>query len=113
MNSRTFIVFEKILDYCAQIKEARERFGDSLDDFLADNHYRNSCCMCLLQIGELAGKLTDEERAAYPFLPWRSMRGLRNVCAHAYGSIDYALIWETIVQDVPALESEIDRLLNS
>ena len=113
MNSRTVAIFEKMLDYCSQIKEARARFGNSLEDFLADTHYRNSCCMCLLQIGELAGKLSDEERAAYAHLPWRNMRGLRNICAHAYGSIDYSLIWETISRDIPALEADMKRIMEA
>lgn len=110
MNSKDRYIFEKILEYCDQLQKTRERLG-GYENFMDDFLYQNAVCMCLLQIGELAGKLTQETREAMPHIPWRAIRGLRNVFAHDYGSIVLDPIWHTITVDVPDLEAEIRKAI--
>ena len=38
-------------------------------------------------------------------MPWNEIRGMRNVMAHAYGSISIQTTWEAIEQDIPALKA--------
>ena len=60
--------------------------------------------MCVLQIGELSNHLTEDFRqATADDIPWKQIRGLRNVVAHEYGNIDEESLWETITEDIPAL----------
>ena len=59
--------------------------------------------MCLLQIGELAGHLTEAYRTAHPEMPWRQIRALRNIIAHSYGSVDAQTAWEIVKDDIPIL----------
>lgn len=44
--------------------------------------------MCILQIGELVGKLSDEFKAENNAMPWREIKAMRNIAAHNYGEID-------------------------
>ena len=44
---------------------------------------------------------------------WRDMRAMRNRIAHAYDTIDAALVEATIQQDVPLLLARIDTLLEA
>ena len=83
----------------------------SYEVFAENVTYQNACCMCILQIGELAGKLSDEARAQLSDIPWREIRGLRNICAHNYGNIDVAMIWNTLLYDVPELEKRLKQAL--
>lgn len=59
-----------------------------------------------LQIGELAGRLTSnfvdysKER-----INWRAIRGMRNLFAHAYGTMDLDRIWDTAITDIPDLKA--------
>lgn len=39
--------------------------------------------------------------------------GLRNIIAHAYDSIDYALIWAIIKRDLPFLKTEVDNIIKT
>ncbi len=39
--------------------------------------------------------------------------GLRNIIAHAYDSVDYALIWAIIKRDLPILKIEVDNIIKS
>jgi len=37
---------------------------------------------------------------------------MRDRIIHAYFNVDYNLVWDTIVSDVPVLESRIEMLVN-
>lgn len=112
MNNKDRFIFLKIISYCEQIQQARSLLGDSLDQFLANTIYQNACCMCILQIGELAGKLSEEARGETPEIPWKQIRGMRNICAHNYGEIDPVSTWATIQKDIPALKINCEAMLS-
>ena len=38
-------------------------------------------------------------------MPWNEIRAMRNIVAHAYGSISVQMTWETIEKDIPALKA--------
>ena len=63
--------------------------------FCSNPTYRNAIALCLLQIGELVKKLSDEFVQSHTTIPWKAIRGMRNVVAHEYGHIDIDTIWET------------------
>jgi len=60
---------EHILAYCAEIEQTVTRFGDTLESFETDKIYRNAATMCILQIGELAGRLSPEFTATHADVP--------------------------------------------
>ena len=105
-------VLEHMLSYCVDIEETVERFGDSYEAFSNDKAYRNACAMCILQIGELAGHLSEGFRAAHSEMPWKAIRGMRNVVAHAYANISVQTMWDTIRTDIPALKKFCMKLLS-
>ena len=68
--------------------------------------------MNLLQIGELAGKLSEEYvSATKQNMDWRAMKAMRNLVAHNYGKMDQSIIWETATVAIPALLQFCDELL--
>lgn len=98
-------ILNHIVRYCEEIETTVTRFGNSYEVFSNDSAYRNACALCILQIGELSGHLSEEFRKKHTQVPWQQMRGLRNIVAHAYGSVDTKSIWQTIVEDIPALKA--------
>ena len=46
-------------------------------------------------IGEAASRLAPETQSRFPNLPFRSMRGMRNIIAHDYGDVDIDQVWKT------------------
>lgn len=72
--------------------------------FCESSTYRNAVAMCLLQIGELVNKLSDDFKARYNGIPWRAIKGMRNVVAHEYGSIDVEIVWETAEDGIRELK---------
>jgi uncharacterized protein with HEPN domain len=63
---------------------------------------------------EIIGEATKRIRGVDPDFPLENVReiiGLRNRVAHAYDSVDDAYIWAIIVNHLPKLRAEVDRLL--
>ncbi|MBQ3076581.1 MAG: DUF86 domain-containing protein [Clostridia bacterium] len=92
-----------IAKYCREIEHAHSEYGGNYQVFCSNPTYRNAVAMCLMQIGELAGRLSDEFRAANTGIPWRAIRGMRNVVAHEYGGLDIEMLWETAGTDTQEL----------
>lgn len=97
-------ILRHMIEYAKQIEEANAMFNASEEELKNNSVYRNAAALCILQIGELANRLTEDYRSMTESqIPWRAIRGLRNIVAHHYGKIDYKSLWETINQDIPVL----------
>ena len=110
---RNISILEHIMSYCDQIEETVTRFGNDYDLFANDAIYRNAAALCILQIGELVGKLSDDFREAHPGVPWRQIKAMRNIVAHSYGSVDSETTWEIITEDIPQLKTYCSFIINS
>lgn len=112
-SERDRSILEHIISYCRDIEDTVERFGNSFEVFSGDKIYRNACAMCILQIGELGGHLSQEFRSSHPQMPWSEIKGMRNVMAHAYGSLSIQTTWEAIEDDIPALKNFCTTVLKN
>ena len=93
-----------IQDYCIEIRNTIDRYGNDYSVFDRDPDYQRSIAFSILQIGELAGKLSDEYRKATGNrIQWGPIKGMRNLVAHSYGSMSREIIWETATVDIPSL----------
>ena len=93
-----------IRDYCLEIQKTIERYGNSFEIFDRDADYQRSIAFCILQIGELGGGLTEEYRKSTGHsVQWSAIKGMRNLVAHSYGTMNRAIIWETATVDIPML----------
>ena len=69
--------------------------------------------MCILQIGELCKVVSDELRSENSDIPWKEWCGIRDIFAHQYSNIDYESAWSTIQDDIPALKSAVEKILET
>ena len=92
-ENRDMDIVAHILRYCRQIETAHQDFGHSRDRFNGSTTYQNAVSMCILQIGELVGHLSDSFKSVHNQIPWHKIRGMRNYVAHEYGSIDLDIVW--------------------
>jgi len=72
---------------------------------------KNAIGMCVLQIGELAVKLTDEFKSKYNKMPWREIISMRNRAAHDYEEMNMETLWKIAVTDVPELKNYCIEIL--
>lgn len=96
-------ILTHILRYCDQVETAHEDFGHSKDRFAESTTYQNAVCMCVLQIGELVSRLSEEFKVGHAQIPWHKIRGMRNYVAHEYGAIDLDVVWFVATESIPEL----------
>jgi uncharacterized protein with HEPN domain len=59
------------------------------------------------RLGDIATKLPDEVIKTTPEIPWREVKGMRIIAAHAYHRIDYEEVWVTLRDEVPRMDQAI------
>lgn len=112
-NNREISIISHILEYCKQIEECLSRFGNNFECFTSDAIYRNAVSMAEFQIGELSGRLSDDFKEQHKStIPWKEVRGMRNIFAHNYLEMDITKIWNVAIVDVPVLREFCVSVLN-
>ncbi len=81
--------------------------GISREAFFSDCEKQDAVLRRFEIIGEAASRLSPETRAMFPEVPFRSMRGMRNIIAHDYGEVDLDQVWKTATDDIPGLISTL------
>lgn len=103
--------------YLRHILDAIEKIEtytlDGRDVFMSTSHWHDATIRQLEIIGEATKNLSTELRAQYPFIPWRRIAGLRDVLIHNYMGVDLNAVWEITQQNLPILQRQIQRILES
>lgn len=110
-TERDIEILNSIIQYCERIESYVKRFGDSVEDYREDWAYRDACSLCVSQIGELVGNLSDNLREKNPDIEWSRIKGLRNIIGHNYGSIKTDLMWTVLTTRVPELKSRCSSII--
>jgi uncharacterized protein with HEPN domain len=77
--------------------------GIDKNGFYANGEKQDAVLRRLEIIGEAAGRISPEVQKEFPGIPFREIRGMRNIIAHDYGEVDLERVWETTAHDIPAL----------
>ncbi|GHB72240.1 HepT-like ribonuclease domain-containing protein [Persicitalea jodogahamensis] len=102
-----------ILESLGKIELYAEGFSDADTFFNDGDQVRfNASLLLLLNVGEYAGRLSDELKNQSPDLPFQAIRGLRNRIAHNYTGIDYEMVFDIVKNDVPSIKSELIQKLS-
>jgi len=110
---------ERAQDYLEHILGALERIQrytarKSAADFRSDTLLQDGVLRNLGIIGEAAHKLladSPEYAARHPEIPLAKIYGMRNRITHAYEEVDIEIVWNLVVNDVPALLPKIAAAL--
>jgi uncharacterized protein with HEPN domain len=84
-----------------------ERDGQWNDDEIL----RNAVLRQLSVVGEAASCLSDDMRGRLADIPWREMRGFRNIAVHAYFSLDWDVVHEVATVNLPDMAPRVLALL--
>jgi uncharacterized protein with HEPN domain len=79
--------------------------------FSADWRIRDVVLHNLEVIGEAVKRLPEPLKAGAPEVPWKRIASFRDILAHAYFSVDDAIVWDVASHEVPALVQTAQRLL--
>ena len=87
--------------------------GMTFEQFCHDLMIVKAVAYNFVIIGEAARHIPPEVVAAYPKVPWATMRAMRNVVIHEYDHIDLVSVWDTIAQDLPPLVPRLKAVLEA
>jgi uncharacterized protein with HEPN domain len=98
-----------ILDAIASVEEYTR--GMSENEFLGNSMAHDAVVRQIEIIGEAARNVSDEFQEKHPNLPWMKMIGIRNKIIHEYFNVNYAIVWDTIKDDLPTLKKNIKKIV--
>ena len=64
-------------------------------------------------IGEAANNVSEAICAAHPEIDFKGWAGLRHRLVHDYANIDFNIVWNALVNDLPVLEKVLAPLVAS
>ena len=113
----TLHVLELINTSLKEVRKRSEKIND-VDDFLISESgviLLDSICMKLSAVGESIknlDKITEHQLLPnYPEIPWKNVMGVRDFIVHHYFEVDADVIYGICKQDVPALITVIERMM--
>ena len=103
--------------YLEDIHESIERIEEytkdlTFADFHSNFEKQDAVIRRLEIIGEAAKYVTPEIKNKYPEIPWRKIAGMRDIVIHQYFGVSSELVWQVVVQDIPALKLQMIVVLN-
>ena len=105
MKLRDRTITDKILEYCREIENILVRLNHSEKAFRKDKGLSAGAVFYIAQIGELSAHFSEEFKEAHNEIPWREMKGMRNILIHEYHAASPKTIWETATEDIPMLRN--------
>lgn len=104
---------DRLLDIGEAIEniQGHPRSGEGQKAWDEDKYYRGYCERQLGIIGEAATVLVrdfDYENK-HPEVPWRQIKGLRNILVHMYWGSDPEVLWSVIEKSVPELKEKLNK----
>ncbi|WP_298343574.1 HepT-like ribonuclease domain-containing protein [Ferrimicrobium sp.] len=101
---------EKTIDDLLDASSAADEIVNrGIDAWNSDRLLRLAGEAVINRIGDAANKLPEEVRNAIPEVPSDEIRSNRILVAHIYHRIDYQILWETLVHDVPPLAQALTQ----
>ena len=77
--------------------------------FRADTQKQDAVIRRIEIIGEAAAHLTEKTRQAIPELPFRKMRGMRNIVTHEYANVDVKIVWDVAIVEIPHIIAVLQK----
>lgn len=98
-----------ILSACGKIESIIAATSEDL--FLQDEVLTAAVLHHLTVIGEAIRRLSVELRERYPDVPWPQIIAVRHRIVHAYFELDWQILWEAAITDVPELHRQVRGIL--
>ncbi len=84
--------------------------GHDKEAFEANELIRDAVMRNLYIIGEAVVQLPDEIKHQYQSVPWKKIRGFRNIAAHRYWKINIDRVWDILENKLDELKSHVQRI---
>jgi uncharacterized protein with HEPN domain len=91
--------------------------GHTFETYERDHKTCDAVERCLSRVSEAASKLGAYLDDLYPEARWRDARAIGNILRHRYDEVVHTIIWDSVMNKLPALRAsaaaELKRLMSS
>ena len=67
----------------------------------------------LTVIGEAISRLSIDLRERHTEVPWRQVISVRHRIVHAYFDLDWQILWDATIDDIPQLRTHVLSILTT
>lgn len=60
-----------------------------------------------------SNRISQNTQQSLSIIPWRLIKGMRNLLVHEYDDLDLYTIWETVKTSLPILVVELEKIVSS
>ncbi len=109
MSSRKWeFRIQDMLDSISKIEKYVEE--STFEQFIIDEKTSDAVIRQLTIIGEAASHIPDNVTSKALDIPWRSIKGIRNVVVHEYFGVNFEILWQTVKHNLPQLKFNLNSL---
>ena len=98
-----------ILDANAEVEKYLQ--GVTKEQFIENSEKRFATIKQIEIVGEACDRITEAIKTAHPEIPWRSIKGFRNISIHEYFGVNLELVWEIATINLPQLKTQMEAIL--
>lgn len=85
--------------------------GRTLQDYLREGWLRFASQRGIEIVSEASRHIPDDLKAGHPEIPWPDIAAIGNILRHGYDSLDHAIIWGVVENDLPRLKAAVESML--
>ena len=63
-------------------------------------------------IGEASKKIPADVKLKWNEVQWKEIAGMRDKLIHDYTEVDYEIVWNTVMQKIPQLKEQVEKILS-
>ena len=82
------------------------------DTFIRDDKTAFAVSYAFVRLGEGAGHVPEDIKKANPQVQWKNVRHYRNFMIHVYQAVDPGRVYDTVKDDLNALETGLEELVS-
>ena len=85
--------------------------GRTFQDYLDHGWLRFATQRGIEIISEASRRIPADLKTKHTEIPWADLAGIGNILRHGYDSLDHAVIWGVVENDLPPLKAAAEAML--
>ncbi|MGB0879497.1 MAG: DUF86 domain-containing protein [Polaribacter sp.] len=110
MPKQSVEILKHILDECTYIQDTITN-KISFNDFIESETLKRAITRSLEIIGEATKKIPADIKYKWKDIEWKSMAGMRDKLVHDYFGVNYAIVWDVVINKIPNLTQQIKNVI--
>jgi uncharacterized protein with HEPN domain len=85
--------------------------GINQDNLIENETLKRAVVRSIEIIGEASKKIDPDFKTLHPHIDWKGMAGTRDKLIHDYFGVNYIIVWDIIINELPPLNDFLETLI--